>query len=74
MDRIAMLLCYVTSYVAKSQDATQIDSMYSYELQGTQAAVHYLMHNTPAMPEMLFFLFSKKVAWGNSRTKRFVVL
>ena len=72
-DGVAMLLRYVTSYVAKSQDATQIDSMYLYELQGRQAAVHYLMQNTPAEPEMWFFLFPKKVAWSNSCTKRFVV-
>ena len=72
-DGVAMLLRYVISYVAKSQDATQIDSMYSYELQGRQAAVHYLMQNTPAEPETWFFLFPKKVAWSNSRTKRLVV-
>ena len=61
-DGVAMLLRYVTSYVSKSQDATEIDSMYSYELQGRQAAVHYLMQNTPAEPEMWFFLFPKKAA------------
>ena len=72
-DGVAVLLRYVTSYVSKSQDSTQIDSMYSYELQGRQAAVRYLMQNTPAEPEMWFFLFAKKVAWSNSRTKQFVV-
>jgi hypothetical protein len=45
--------------------------MYSYKLEGRQAAVRYLMRNTPAEPEMCFFLFSKKVAWAGSRTKRF---
>jgi hypothetical protein len=31
------------------------------------------MRNMPAEPEMWFFLFSKKVAWCGSRTKRFIV-
>ena len=70
-DGIGMLLRYVTSYVTKSHDSTTIDSMYSYKLEGRQAAVRYLMRNTPAEPEMCFFLFSKKVAWAGSRTKRF---
>ena len=41
--------------------------MYSYQLQGRQAAVRYLMQNTPAEPEMWFFLFPKKAAWSNSQ-------
>lgn len=57
-DGVAMLLHYVTSYVTKSHEATQIDSMYLYELQGRQAAIHYLMQNTAAKPVMLFFSFS----------------
>ena len=56
-----------------SHKIAQIDSMYSYELQGRQAAVRYLMQNMPAEPEMWFFLFAKKVALSNSRTKQFVV-
>lgn len=48
-------------------------ALYSYELQGRKAAVRYLMQNTPAEPEMWFFLFPKKAAWSNSRTKRFLV-
>ena len=47
--------------------------MYSYKLAGRQAAMRYLMRNTPAEPEMWFFLISKKVAWSGSRTKRFLV-
>ena len=35
--------------------------------------MRYLMRNMPAEPEMWFFLFSKKVAWCGSRTKRFIV-
>ena len=38
---VAMLLCYLTTYVSKSQDATLIDSMYSLELQGRHATLHY---------------------------------
>jgi hypothetical protein len=72
-DGIGMLLRYVTSYATKSHDCTTTDSMYSYKLEGRQAAMRYLMRNMPAEPEMWFFLFSKKVAWCGSRTKRFIV-
>ena len=68
-----MLLRYVTSYVTKSQDCNTVDSMYSYKLEERQAAMHYLMRNMPAEPEMWFFIFSKKVAWSGGRTKRFAV-
>ena len=72
-DGVAMLLRYVTSYITKSHDCTNIDSLYSYKLEGRQAAMRYLMRNMPAEPEMWFFLFSKKVAWSCSPTKRFAV-
>ena len=72
-DGVAMLLRYVTSYVTKSHDSTVIDSMYSYEVQGRQAALRYLMSDQPAEPGMWSFLFSKKVAWSASRTKPFTV-
>ena len=58
-DGVVMLLCYVTSYVTKSHDCNTVDSMYSYKLEGRQAAIHYLMCNMPAEPEMWFFIFSK---------------
>ena len=70
---LAMLLRCVTSYVAKCQDATQVDGLYSYELQGRKAAVRYLMQNTPAEPEIWVFLFPKKASWSNCHTKRFLV-
>ena len=72
-DGVAMLLRYVTSYVTKSHDCSTIHSMYSYKFEGRHAAMRHLMHNMPAEPEMWFFLFSKKVAWSSSRTKRFTV-
>ena len=72
-DGAAMLLHYVTSYVTKFQESVSLDSLYSYELEGRQAATRYLMCETPAEPEMWFFLYTKKIAWSNSRTKRFVV-
>ena len=72
-DGHAMLLRYVTSYVTKWQDASYIDSLYSYKLQGYQAAVRHLMSNRPAEPEMWFELSSKKVTWTCSRTKRYNV-
>ena len=72
-DGVAMLLRYVMSYVTKSHDSPTVDSMYSYHLQGRDAACHYLMRHKPAEPEMWFFLLGEKVAWTCSRTKRFVV-
>ena len=72
-DGNAMLLRYVTSYVTKWQDASHIDSLYSYKLQDYKAAVKHLMSNRPAEPEMWLELSSKKVAWMCSRTKRYNV-
>ena len=72
-DGVGMLLRYVSSYVTKFRDDTPIDSLYSYNLQGRQAAIRYLISNQPAEPEMWFFLCSKKVAWSCSRTKRYSV-
>ena len=72
-DGVGMLLRYVSSYVTKFHDDTPIDSLYSYNLQGRQAAIRYLISNQPAEPEMWFFLCSKKVAWSCSRTKRYSV-
>ena len=60
-DGHAMLLHYVTSYITKWQDASHIDSLYSYKLQGYEAAVKHLMSNRPAEPEMWFELSSKKI-------------
>ena len=51
--------------------STQIDSLYSYELKGGQAAINYLLRNQPAEPEMWITLYSKKIAWTCSRTKRY---
>ena len=52
IDGMAMLVGYVTSYVTKSQDSPTIDSMYSYHLEGRDAAARYLMRHKPAEPEM----------------------
>ena len=72
-DGVGMLLRYVSSYVTKFRDDTPIDSLYSYKLQGRQATIRYQISNQPAESEMWFFLFSKKVAWSGSRTKRYTV-
>ena len=72
-DGVGMLLRYVSSYVTKFCDDTLIDSLYSYKLQGRQAAIRYLISNQLEEPEMWFFLYSKKVAWSSSRTKRYSV-
>lgn len=72
-DGIGMLLRYVSSYVSKTHDATTIDSLYSYNLTGSHAAIKSLMTNKPAEPEMWFHLSSRKIAWTCSRTKRYSV-
>ena len=38
-DTVVMLPIYLSSYVTKWQDGTSIDSLYSYKLQGCQAAI-----------------------------------
>jgi hypothetical protein len=68
-DGVAMLLRYVTSYVTKWHDASQIDSLYSYKVTGYEAAVKHLMTNQPAEPEMWFELSNRKVAWTRSRSQ-----
>lgn len=60
-DGIAMLLRYVTSYVTKSHDSQTIDSMYSYHLEGRDAAARYLMRHKRAEPEMCFSFWVKKL-------------
>ena len=70
-DGVAMLLKYVTPYVTKCHDANTVDALYSYHINGRQVAVRYLMSDMPAEPEMYFYLYSKKTAWTNNRTKRF---
>lgn len=70
-DGVAMLLRYVTSYVTKYHDSTSLNSLYSYDLEGRQAATRYLIQNSPTEPEMWCFLQSKKIAWSSSKTKRF---
>lgn len=72
-DGVAMLLRYVSSYVTKFHDDIPIDSLYSYKLQGRQAAIRYLISNQPTEPEMWFFLSAKKIAWSCSRTKKYTL-
>ena len=72
-DGVGMLLTYVTSYVSKWQDSINVDSLYSYHLEGRQAAIRYLLTMSPAEPEMWLFLSSTKIAWTSSRTKRYTV-
>lgn len=72
-DGVAMLLKYVTSYVTKWQESTDIAGLYSYKVQGGQAAIRHLMQNKPAEPEMWLLMSAKKIAWSCSRTKRYNV-
>jgi hypothetical protein len=70
---ISMILKYVTSYVTKCHNSTEVDGLYLYNLLGRQAAINHLISSKPAEPEMWLSLSSKKIAWSCSRTKRFTV-
>ena len=67
----AMLLKYVTSYVAKCHDAVKTQQLYSVDLGAYQAATSFLKNMHPLGPEMVLQLTSMKIARGNSRTKPF---
>ena len=70
-DGKAMLLKYVTSYVAKCHDAVKTQQLYSVDLGMYQAATSFLKNMHPLEPEMVLKLTSMKIAWSNSRTKPF---
>ena len=70
-DGKAMLLKYVTSYVAKCHDAVKTQQLYSVDLGAYQAATSFLKNMHPLEPEMVLQLTSMKIAWTNSRTKPF---
>ena len=68
-DGKAMLLKYVTSYVAKCYDAVKTQQLYSVDLGAYQTATSFLKNMHPLEPEMVLQLTSMKIAWSNSRTK-----
>jgi len=70
-DGKAMLLKYVTSYVAKCHDAVKTQQLYSVGFGAYQAATSFLKNVHPLEPEMVLQLMSMKIAWSNSRTKTF---
>lgn len=70
-DGQAMLLKYVTSYVAKCHDVVKTQQLYSVDLGAYQAATSFLKNMHPLEPEMVLQLTSMKIAWKNSRTKPF---
>ena len=70
-DGKAMLLKYVTSYVAKCHNAVKTQQLYSVDLGAYQAATSFLKNMHPLEPEMVLQLTSMKIAWTNSRTKPF---
>jgi len=70
-DGKAMLLKYVTSYVAKCHDAVKTQQLYSADLGAYQAATSFLKNMHPLEPEMVLQLTSMKIAWSNSRTRPF---
>ena len=65
-DGKAMLLKYVTSYVAKCHDAVKTQQLYSVDLGAYQAATSFLKNMHPLEPEMVLQLTSMKIAWTNS--------
>ena len=70
-DGKAMLLKYVTSYVAKCHDAVKTQQLYSVDLGAYQATTSFLKNMHPLEPEMVLQLTSMKIAWSNSQTKPF---
>ena len=70
-DGKAMLLKYVTSYVAKCHDEVKTQQLYSMDLGAYQAATSFLKNMHPLEPEVVLQLTSMKIAWSNSRTKPF---
>ena len=70
-DGKAMMLKYLTSYVAKCHDAVKTQHLYSVDLSAYQAATSFLKNMHPLEPDMVLQLTSMKIAWSNSRTKAF---
>ena len=70
-DGKAMLLKYVTSYVAKCHDAVKTQQLNSVDLGAYQATTSFLKNIHPLEPEMVLQLTSMKIAWSNSQTKPF---
>ena len=64
-DGKAMLLKYVTSYVAKCYDAVKTQQLYSVDLGAYQAATSFLKNMHPLELEMVLQLTSMKIAWSN---------
>ena len=73
-DGKAMLLKYVTSYVAKCHDVVTTQQLYSEDLCAYQAARSFLNNMHPLEPEMILQLISMKIAWTNPRTKVFTAV
>ena len=72
-DGHGLLLKYVSSYVAKSQDAYHSESLYSPHTMPYEAAYLRLKDMMPLEPEMWLGLSSKKIAWNPHRLKKFTV-
>ena len=72
-DGHGLLLKYVSSYVAKSQDAYRSESLYSPHTTPYEAAYRHLKDMTPLEPEMWLVHSSKKIAWSPHCLKKFTV-
>ena len=72
-DGHGLLLKYVSSYVAKSQDVYHSESLYSPHTTPYEAAYRHLKDMAPLEPEMWLVHSSKKIAWSPHRLKKFTV-
>lgn len=66
-----MLHGYAASYVSKWHDAFNSDVMFSTRTGPYQVAYRHLRGLRPCEPEMRMSLSAKRLAWSQSRTKRF---
>lgn len=71
-DGPGMLLKYVSSYESKWEEHATNESLYVSDITGFEAANSFLRCMKPLEPEMVLQLSNIKIAWSNSRTKRFV--
>ena len=67
-DGKAMLLKYVSSYVAKMHESATSEGLYCKDVTGYQAAHSFLRRVRPLEPEMVFQLSNIKVCWTDKMT------
>ena len=68
VDRKALLLKYVSSYVTKMHESATSEGLYCNDVTGYQAANSFLRTVTPLELKMIFELTSTKVCWTDKMT------